>query len=95
MRDEESFTQKMQKATRIKESALGQKTPKAVLRDEYSLKQKTLKEALISHKDHTNLVNMKNKTSSETDDYKNSMTLKEFLDYFNKQDMTSGRLYGN
>ena len=102
LRDEESFRQKTQKVTQMDESSLkqkrqkaaprdeyyfGQKTPKAVLRDENSLNQNTQKEALIGHKDPPNLVNMKNKTS-ESDDGGDRMTLKEFLDYFNKQDMT-------
>ena len=85
--DESSLQWKRQKGVPREKNSLGQKTPKAVLGDENSLRQKTQKGALMGHKDHTNLVNMKNKTSNETWEYKNSMTLKEFLDYFNKQDL--------
>ena len=35
----------------------------------------------------SNSVDIKNKASYETCEYKNSMTLKEFLDYFNNQDL--------
>ena len=83
--DESFLQQERQKAVPRDENSLGQKIPKAVVRDENSLKQKTQKGALIGHKDHTNLVNMK--TSNKACEYKNSMTLKEFLDYFNKQDL--------
>ena len=66
------------------------------MRDENSLRQKTQKAALLGHREHnlvnmkykaSNSVNMKNKTSNKACEYKNSMQLKEFLDYFNKQDL--------
>ena len=82
--DGSSVGQKTQKTVLIGQNGLKQKIPKTVLKDKNSLRQKIQKET----GNHTNLVNRKNKTSYEAYAYRNSMTLKEFLDYFEKQDMT-------
>ena len=81
--------QKTPEATLRDENCLKQKTQKEALLDHrdhnlVNMKCNVFNVVNIKYK-VSNSVNMKNKTSNEASEYKNSMTLKEFRDYFNKQ----------
>ena len=82
-------------------NSLGQETLRIKLRDENSLRQETQKEALKDGKtlrhealkdtyvrNPTSSMNIEDRTLDENDHYTSSMTMKDFSDYFNSQDMT-------
>ena len=63
-------------------NSLRQKTQKGVLKDGKSLRHEVLKDTYVRNP------NIGDKTLDENYHYINSMTIKEFSDYFNSQDMT-------
>ena len=82
--------QKTPKAVLRDKNSLIQKTQKGAIIGHTNLvnmKCKVSNVVNIKYK-ASNSVNMKNKASNETCEYKNSMTLKEFLDYFIRQDLS-------
>ena len=83
------------------ENSLGKETLRIKLRDKNSLRQETQKEALKDGKtlrhealkdtyirNPTSSMNIEDRTLDENDHYTSSMTMKDFSDYFNSQDMT-------
>ena len=68
------------------ENSLRQETQKGVLKDGKSLRHEALKDTYV--RNPTSSMNIEDRTLDENDHYRSSMTMKEFSDYFNSQDMT-------
>ena len=78
-----------QETLRIKlrdKNSLRQETQKGVLKDGKSLRHEALKDTYV--RNPTSSMNIGDSTFDENDHYTSSMTMKEFSDYFNSQDMT-------
>ena len=65
---------------------LRQETQKGVLKDGKSLRHEALKDTYV--RNPTSSMNIEDRTLDENNHYTSSMTMKEFSDYFNSQDMT-------
>ena len=86
LRDENSLRHKTLRIKLRDENSLRQETQKGVLKDGKSLRHEPLKDTYV--RNPTNSMNIGDKTLDENDHYTSSMTMKEFSDYFNSQDMT-------
>ena len=85
-RDENSLGQETLRIKLRDENSLRQETQKGVLKDGKSLRHEALKDTYI--RNPTSSMNIEDRTLDENDHYTSSMTMKEFSDYFNSQDMT-------
>ena len=85
-RDKNSLGQDTLRIKLRDENSLRQETQKGVLKDGKSLRHEALKDTSV--RNPTCSMNIEDRTSDENDHYTSSMTMKEFLDYFNSQDMT-------
>ena len=85
-RDKNSLGQKTLRTKLRDENSLGQKAQKGILRDEKSFRHIVPDDSL--NKNPTNSWHREDKTLDENYHYTNRMTMEEFLDYFNSQDMT-------
>ena len=68
------------------ENSLRQETQRGVLKDGTSLRHEALKDTYV--RNPTSSMTIEDRTLDTNDHYTSSMTLKEFMDYFNSQDMT-------
>ena len=86
LRDEKSLGQETSRTKLRDENSLRQKSQKGIWKDENSLRHEALlKDTYV--RNPTNSMNIKDKTLDENYHYTSSMTIKEFLDYFNSQNM--------
>ena len=85
-RDKNSLGQETLRIKLRDENSLRQETQKGVLKDGKSLRYEALKDTYVGNP--TSLMNIKDRTLDKNDHYTSSMTMKEFSDYFNSQDMT-------
>ena len=85
-RDENSLGQETLRIKLRDKNSLRQETQKGVLKDGKSLRHEALQDTYVTNP--TSSMNIEDRTLDENDHYTSSMTMKEFLDYFNSQDMT-------
>ena len=85
-RDENSLGQETLRIKLRDENSLRQETQNRVLKDGKSLRHEALKDTYV--RNPTSLMNIEDRTLDENDHYTSSMTMKEFSDYFNSQNMT-------
>ena len=85
-RDENSLGQETLRIKLRDENSLRQETKKGVLKDGKSFRHEALKDTYV--RNPTSSMNIEDRTLDENYHYTSSMTMKEFSDYFNRQDMT-------
>ena len=85
-RDENSLGQETLRIRLRDENSLRQETQKGILKDGKSLRHEALKDTYV--RNPTSSMNIEDRTLDENDHYMSSMTMKEFSNYFNSQDMT-------
>ena len=85
-RDENSLGQETLRIKLRDENSHRQKTQKGVLKDGKSLRHEALKDTHVTNP--TSSMNIEDRTLDKNYHYTSSMTMKEFSDYFNSQDMT-------
>ena len=85
-RDENSLGQETLRIRLRDENSLRQETEKGILKDGKSLRHEVLKDTYV--RNPTSSMNIEDRTLDENYHYRSSMTMKEFLDYFNSQAMT-------
>ena len=85
-RDENSLGQETLRVRLRDENSLRQETQQGVLKDGKSLRHEALKDLHV--RNPTSSMNIEDRTLDENYHYTSSMTMKEFSDYFNSQDMT-------
>ena len=90
-RDKNSLGQETLRIKLRNENSLRQETQKGLLKDGKSLRHEALKDTYV--RNPTSSVNIEDRTLDETH-YTSSMTIKEFSDYFNSQDMTMTEFVG-
>ena len=91
-RDENSHGQETLRIKLRDENSLRQETQKGVLKDGKSLRHEALKDTYA--RNPTSSLNIEDMTLDESYHYTSSMTMKEFSDYFNSQDMTVTEFVG-
>ena len=85
-RDENSLGQETLRIKLRDENSLRQETQKGVLKDGKSPRHEALKDTYV--RNPTSSMNIEGRTLDENYHYTSNMTMKEFSDYFNSQDMT-------
>ena len=85
-RDRNSLGQEILRTKLRDKNSLRQKSQKGIWKDENSLQHEALKDTYV--RNYTILMNIGDKTLDENYHYTSSMTIKEFSNYFNSQDMT-------
>ena len=85
-RDKNSLGQETLRIKLRDENSHRQETQKGVLKDGKSLRHEALKDTHVTNP--TSSMNIEDRTFDANDHYTSSMTMKEFSDYFNSQDMT-------
>ena len=85
-KDENSLGQETLRIKLRDENSLRQETQKGVLKDGKSLRHEALKDTYV--RNPTSSMNIQDRTLNENYHYTSTMTMKEFSDYFNSQDMT-------
>ena len=86
LRHENSLGQETLRIKLRDKNSLRQETQKGVLKDGKSLRHEALKDTYV--RNPTSSMNIEDRTLDENNHYTSSMTMKEFSDYFNSQDMT-------